>query len=45
VHTGPTGDAPATFCSSAMSFSGGDVVLRQLQPSETGLTYDADHAC
>jgi hypothetical protein len=45
VHTGPTGDAPATFCTSAMSFSGGDVVLRQLQPSETGLTYDADHAC
>jgi hypothetical protein len=45
VHTGPTGDAPATFCTSAMSFSGGDVVLRQLQPSETGLTYDADHPC
>jgi hypothetical protein len=40
-HTGDTFDP----CSTAASFTGGDVVLRQYQVSTDSPVYDHDHAC
>jgi hypothetical protein len=41
AHTGDTFDP----CSTAASFTGGDVVLRQYQVSTESPIYDHDHAC
>jgi hypothetical protein len=44
VFTAPTADAHA-LCTPDNSFSGGPVVLVQVQPAQSGQAFDVDHAC
>jgi len=44
VFRAPTADAHA-LCTPANSFSGGPVVMVQVQPEQSGQPYDVDHLC
>ncbi len=44
VFRAPTAD-PAPLCTPESSFSGGPVVMVQVQPGQSGQAYDVDHAC
>jgi hypothetical protein len=44
VFTAPDANV-AALCTPANSFSGGPVVMAQVQPAQSGQTYDVDHAC
>ena len=44
VFRAPTADA-AALCTPANSFSGGPVVMVQVQPGQSGEAYDVDHLC
>ena len=44
VFRAPTADARA-LCTPANSFSGGPVVMVQVQPEQSGQAYDVDHLC
>ena len=44
VFRAPTADGHA-LCTPADSFSGGPVVMVQIQPGQSGQTYDVDHLC
>lgn len=44
VFRAPDANA-AALCSPAESFSAGPVVMVQVQPGQSGQTYDVDHAC
>ena len=44
VFRAPTADA-AALCRPAESFSGGPVVMVQVQPGQSGQAYDVDHLC
>ena len=44
VFRAPTAD-PAPLCSPANSFSGGPVVMVQVQPEQSGQRFDVNHLC
>jgi hypothetical protein len=44
VFTSPDANG-ATLCTPANSFSGGPVVMAQVQPAQSGQAFDVDHAC
>ena len=44
VFTAPDNN-PAALCTPENSFSGGPVVLVQVQPAQSGQQFDVDHAC
>ncbi|HVE74530.1 MAG TPA: hypothetical protein VNA30_05500 [Mycobacteriales bacterium] len=44
VFRAPTSD-PAPLCTPASSFSGGPVVMVQVQPGQSGETFDVNHLC
>ncbi|MEX2289790.1 MAG: hypothetical protein WD794_05620 [Mycobacteriales bacterium] len=45
VFRAATGEAPADMCGKDISFSGGPVVMVQVQPEQSGQPYDVNHLC
>ena len=45
VFRAATGEAPGDMCRKDISFSGGPVVMVQVQPEQSGQPYDVNHLC
>lgn len=45
VFRAATGEAPGDMCGKDISFSGGPVVMVQVQPEQSGQPYDVNHLC